>query len=537
MEEGRDQAPGMRGELTYADLTDVRDFFAPPQADAWGVKRSPFSRQLARMSAELAADGYDLNIKPWIQAGWNDCTFIVEDKVVSLDRDGDSRMASMESEWRRRRAKSLIRGVNPISDLMRAVRQMLVTDLGKTIVLTRMTESGDVLIAISFIGTTQKFFDWFSNFKFQPETGMHYGFLELARQFDVHASRILLPKLAAVLGEETFTLADALIEAAKPDSRFVFWISGHSQGGAIVQTYTHLLAERGISKDRIHGYTFAAPTVAVCDGTSDPKPYPIYNIINADDLVPRVGAQVRLGMDYVYHPDDAFRMQHYRVKEEHRDAFGRASFAMRQIQTMPDMLCWGIAFLRLMREMETDEDLHAMFDEMVPHLSFIKRMNIGAADVAEFLMGKLVGQVTTLTGMPPDEEACAYYEDSIRVMLNDFGAKVMSSVLVESLGAPHRMRPDKSEEDFVSPYLAIVRDKLPMCERGVWMPDEPARCLDAHGMQLLPQRTSRIGLPDGETVPLLTQGEGPMEGMPDGQPEESHEGAHSEDQAQGGQEP
>lgn len=507
MDRTEQTAQAVLGRLTYTDMTDVSGLFLPPARDAFGYERTPFSPAMARLSAELAADGYDIDIKPWQGAGWGDCTFIVEDKIVALDQGSDSRLATMESEWKLRRARSMIRGVNPLGDLVRAIRQLMVTDLGKAIVMTRALPDGKAVIAISFIGTTQKYFDWFSNFKFRPEDGMHYGFMALARGFDAQTPRVLLPRLAAALGEETLTLADVMIEAQKPDSRFSFWISGHSQGGAIAQTYTHLLMAHGVPAANIHGYTFAAPTVANDSTVGDPAGYPIYNIINTDDVVPRVGARMRLGVDLIYRPNDAFRRLHYRVDDEHWEAFERMHHITGKIQTTDEAVGWGVAFVRLMREMEEDGEMATLFAEFMPQVAVFKRVNLSSHDVSTFLEEKLVAQYRGLTGGEPDETLCALYEEDMRSILAEFGAKALARALMQATGAPHRMRADKHEEGFEAPYIAIARRGLGRCERGVWVMGALPQCQNARGEMLLPDMRQALAL-QGANVPLLPPGDG-----------------------------
>lgn len=492
------------GALTYTDLSATDVFFKKPTLDAWGVMRVPFLPGLARMSAELTADGYDLDIKPWQNAGWEDCTFIVEDRILALDREDDSRMAALEGEWRRRRAKSLIQGSSPINDMLRAIRQLMVTDMGKCIVMTKAAPSGKAVVAISFIGTTEKYFDWFSNFKFKHNTGMHHGFLELARGFEAQSTRIMLPKLATLLGEETFTLADAVLEAKKEDSRISLWLSGHSQGGAIVQTYSHLLMSQGVLPERIHGYTFAAPSVAACDSGIEPKRYPIYNIVNTDDIVPRVGAQLRLGMDMIFYPTDAFRKRHYRVQEEEWELFSRALFAASKVQTTDEAVTWFVAFTRLARTLESKGDEKTLLEEMLPRVWLLKRVNLSVDEIADYVETKLCSQHETLTGEPVNEELCREYTESMQIMLWEYGTKPLSRVLMKTMGAPHRMRPDKHDDMFEPPYIAIVRRHLSECAQGVWMQDYPVRCLNAQSWKLLPmyrqdtrlleeQKTSMLG--------------------------------------------
>ncbi|MCL1965373.1 MAG: lipase family protein [Firmicutes bacterium] len=477
----------MPARLTYADMNRV-DIFAPePRPDGFGVSRAPFSPWLARLSAELSADVYDLNLAQWIKAGWADCTFVVEDRIVKLDRDTNSKLAVIENEWRRRRAMSLIQGVNPVGDLIRAARQTTVTDMDKSVVMTRPLADGRVVVAISFIGTTGKFFDWFSNFKIRIEKGMHAGFLELARRFHAHSGRILLPSAGEGMGKEALTLWDALVEGRKTDGRFVFWLSGHSQGGAVVQTYAHLLLEQGVLPEKILGITYAAPTVAALGGALEPKQYPIYNLVNTDDVVPRVGAQVRLGVDCVFFPDDAFRTAHYQVEAEMRPAFDRMLALLKQVQTTRDACAFALMLARMLERSSTDESMEGLFAELIPHMAILKRMGLSFHDIARYFVEKLTEYNMEMTGWEPDEKQCAGYEAMFRAVAGEFGAKEAAGALTLSLRAAHGIRPDRKGPQVVPPYIAIARKHLGELEQGVWQADAPPRCLTEKGDQMLPQ--------------------------------------------------
>lgn len=445
------------GTLTYTDITDCTVFYPVKVIHASGSLYAPFSLKLSRMSAELAANIYDLNIQPWIDAGYKDCTFVIEDRVVALDRDSDSRLAAIESEWRRHRARTLIRGVRPIGDLMRAARQLFVTDLGKSIVMTRILPDGRILLIISFIGTTEKFFDWFSNFKLNYENGMHFGFRELARQFDARASRILLPSLAEALNMERYTFADALQGAVEQQDRFLFWISGHSQGGALVQAYTSLLLNRGIDKAQVYAYTFAAPTVACAEGHADPSGYPIYHMINHDDIVPRLGAEIRLGVDLFYYPDDAFRKKYYRLEDLPFCAFERMMMKVNTIESTQDAICFGMALMHMVKTCKDDDIMQAFLSSMIPYFGMIQKVGVSLIEAAKYFEGKLEAQYTVLTGEKPNPTCFAIYLESIHGMLLEFGAETTAEALRVCLRGPHRMRPDLKEETFVPPYIAIVR--------------------------------------------------------------------------------
>lgn len=152
---------------------------------------------------------------------------------------------------------------------------------------------------------------------------------------------------------------------------------------------------------------------------------------------------------------------------------------------MQDGVCWLIAFIRLLLSYEDGEGENPLA-ELMPFQPLLRRMNLSLDEVAEFMQGKLANQYRELTGKLPDEALCRHYEDSMRMLIEATSAKAFGKALTESLMAPHRLRPDKHEEGYEPPYIAIARRRLNRCVRGVWAGDAPARCLSAQGMQLLP---------------------------------------------------
>lgn len=478
--------PKIYGHLTYADISHTDDFFAAPALDAFGVLRKPFSRAIARMSAELAANIYDLHMSQWIQAGFEDCCFILEDRIVDLDAVGDSHLSEIEAEWRRRRARSRLQSTRPLSDLIRGVRSFFVTDMGKGIVMVRNLEDGRTIVAISFIGTTQKFFDWMTNFKFQSSEGMHQGFLDLTRHFDALSERIRLPSMASAQAGAEMTLSDAIESASAGDKNIVFWLSGHSQGGALVQTYARRLVQRGVDASQIVGYSFAAPKVAIAGGVEDESAYPIYNIISADDIVPRIGAQVRLGVDMIYYPDEAFRGMYYRCEGEHAASVERMLFIGKQVMTMEDALCFGIACMQMLSDAKPGTDMRLLFSQFVPFLAVANRVGFGPQELARYATAKLTEHHNDLCGQAPNDLLVSRYEDMLRNHVAEFGARETSHALMHAMAAPHVIRPDRKDDAYIPPYLAIVRRHLDEMQSGVWTDESGIYCKTCMGDILLP---------------------------------------------------
>lgn len=69
----------------------------------------------------------------------------------------------------------------------------------------------------------------------------------------------------------------------------VFLITGHSRGGALANLLGAMLADEGIiSSGRLFVYTFAAPNVTQSQDCSDSRYNFIWNIVNAEDIVPTI---------------------------------------------------------------------------------------------------------------------------------------------------------------------------------------------------------------------------------------------------------
>ena len=73
-----------------------------------------------------------------------------------------------------------------------------------------------------------------------------------------------------------------------PDESY-FLITGHSRGAALANLLAATLEDEGIiTGERLFVYTFAAPNVSQEDKTNDPRYNFIWNIVNAEDVVPTV---------------------------------------------------------------------------------------------------------------------------------------------------------------------------------------------------------------------------------------------------------
>ena len=282
------------------DLGNVSALTLPWVSDPWGRLRPPLSVEAVRMSAKLAEATYRMEVNPWLQAGWRDVTIQVDGELTdgfAPPMEEKSPVRWLTTVWKLHRVRRQIERRNPIGQMMGVLRQREKSDTGKVLVMIHPAPYGRYVVAISFMGTGSRLSDWVSNFRMSTESGIHKGFLQLARQFEGNESDIAFSETAKELGLEKLTLSHILEEAKSPNSRFVLWLTGHSQGGALVQVYAyHKIQEDGVLPANIVGYGFASPSIMTGLAIREPAAFPLYHVLNSEDVVPRMGSQVHLGL-------------------------------------------------------------------------------------------------------------------------------------------------------------------------------------------------------------------------------------------------
>lgn len=476
---------------THVDLTCVDAFYVSPEPDPWGRMRVPFSPALARMGAEFSAASYKLSIAPFLRAGWTDVNFLLDDRAFSLGEAlGEHRWQHhLESEWKLLRAQQWLRVPQPVGDVIRVRQQAQQPDASKTVLMARALDNKHAIIAVTFIGTTQRLFDWFCNFKLHVEEGMHHGFLSLARRFLSYADQISFPETAMRLGMDRLTLADALLEATRPDSRILLFLTGHSQGGAVVQTTVHRMREMGVLDANLSAYTYAAPKVAALGAVADPADYPIHNLVNSDDFVPVLGAQLRLGLDWIYEPTDAFRALCYGWPPPHQNAVldaTRALFA--NAPNSETVMAYMIALLRLMEDMPDRSQALAILRRTIDRYPFFKQVSQFAERYLEQGLSRslrwLERGYQQFTGQALDKRKIARMQADWLSFYQQAGSfDIALDGLRTALYGPHMIAVSRSIS--TPSYLFMVRSCLPDLSCGAWQPDAPARCTDPNGTVLL----------------------------------------------------
>ena len=163
------------GRYTQIDLGDLH--FLEEAHRLGGL-----NREAARFALELAGFSYDFQVDRWLEAGWTDISIQADEKL--LGGVGAPELAHrplyqrMVNEWIPLAARRHISS----SHLIRQVKGRIwkpdekKRQTGKAIAMIHPLEGGRFAVAIGFMGTGKRFYDWIANFRYTPEEGFHKGF-------------------------------------------------------------------------------------------------------------------------------------------------------------------------------------------------------------------------------------------------------------------------------------------------------------------------------------------------------------------------
>ena len=449
-------------------------------SDPWGKLRPPLSVEAVQMSARLAAATYHMEVDPWLQAGWRDVTIQVDgaltDGVEASPGEG-SAMQRLAAAWKLHRVRQRIRQRNPLGQVMGAFRQREKSDTGKVLVMLHPTEDGRYVVAISFMGTGERFYDWFSNFRMTSEGGVHKGFLQLTRQFEDNEEDISFPETAQELGLEKLTLRHVLEEARNPNSRFILWLVGHSQGGALMQVYAHhKIQEDGVLPGNLVGYGFASPSAMSGLAVNDPSAYPLYHVLNSDDVVPRMGAQVHLGVCLIYPTDDELRSRCYnwswdRESVQRRQAVGAI---IRRMTDTPACIEVAVAYLSALGSYTPEDILDSLgaWGTRLPLRRLISAADARVDDLLRYACRHMTAAYLSICGEEMSTGRVAALQAEITALMEQLGVKRFTMTMKELMGQPHRIG-EHVEGAEMGAYPFIARYGVERLVPAIWRSGRP----------------------------------------------------------------
>ena len=457
------------GPLTGCDLSRADALAQPFAPDPFYRLRPPFSKEAAQLSLELSDTAYTLDLSPWKQAGWNDFSILIDDSLQSglthwESGDGLNRVVNRVKLLR---AKAALLEANPVSRVLSALRQKEKSDTIKAVCMMHPLPGDRWLLAIGFMGTGKRFYDWFSNFRFTPEEGFHKGFGQLCESFEMQLDGIVFPSVADALGLEKLTLGHVLSDMRSLSSRFRLWMAGHSQGSAVMQVFTHrLITDWGVLPQNIVGYGFASPTVATGQFVYDPAAYPLYHILNEDDVVTKLGALLHLGLCAQFTPDEAFRESVY-PKPDDAELQNKLVFFTEGVTDTPSAILHMTALLETLSQEKGAEGLEELMNSWWAVGAVDRAIGRAGNRAMEFLNRLLSGAregYEALTHRPASEQTIARIRDRLRPIARETSARRLINALTESLVPPHML-----SDDGRGAYTVITRDLFEQLEPFIWL--------------------------------------------------------------------
>ena len=479
------------GRYTGYDLNTLTPL-CMPWKDINGLLQPVFSQDAALLSLELAAAAYDMETENWGKAGWRDFSYQIDNKLFSgpaVNREGEGRMDGVMSDYYQQLAKSRLKRQNPISQIMGTLRQREGSDTCKAIVMLHPLLGGQYLVAIGFMGTGKRIYDWISNFRVSRTEQMHNGFLQLTKQFEANAEAIQFPQTARELGMEKLTLRDILLECRRPGSRFRIWMAGHSQGGAIMQIFTLTAVQQGLLRQNLLGYSFASPSVIYDHPPCDLTAFPLFHIINADDVFPRTGAFLHIGRCRVFYPDEAMRRRCY-GKQWDKEEFRAFLSLTRNVTNSGDAFLLVLSMLSALQDSGQDDvlaTLNGMIGSLIPH-RIVSAVSGRGDDLLRALIQRVRQGYILASEKEPPEQTLSMLQKRMTALLKKHGSKAFSLAFLSATALPHKLRGPVGD-DCLASYQYIVTERFDELRQKHWFP--PASRLE-NGV-----RGTRRRLPEG----------------------------------------
>lgn len=463
------------GRFTGCDLGGIMPLFTPWK-DNCGLAQPVFTREAALLSFELASSAYDMDIDAWREAGWRDFSFQVDNKLLTgqnVNAAPGGGLSAMVSDYFHFLARARLKRVNPISQLRGALRQREGSDTCKAVVMLRPLAEGvrQYVVAIGFMGTGKRIYDWFSNFRLNREEGMHAGFLQLTREFEKNADEICFPETARELNLPKLTLSDILAECRRPGSRFRLWMAGHSQGGAVMQLFAYREIRRGFLRQNMMGCGFASPSAVYARLDCDAGAFPLLHILNADDIFPRMGAAAHIGRCRVMYPDRAMRDACYQAAWQD-DLFRAVHRLMRSVTDSAGAFLLVWAMLRALEDVPVDSAmaaLNALAGSLVPE-KLLGALGGRREDILQALYRRVAqGYRTATEGGEPPEETLNVLRGRVAALILRYGGARFVKTALSCLGVSHKLRGEALRQG-VAPYQYIVTRRFDDLRQRLWMP-------------------------------------------------------------------
>lgn len=433
------------GRYTGCDLGDLTALTLPWQIEN-GQPRPRFSRSAALLSLELAKASYELEEDRWVQAGWRDILYRGTEIAASSEEHGGSGLGGM--------VQNIFHKLR--QNVSATLRNKEEKKLDKALFMAHPLPDGRVVIAVGLMGTEMKLSDWAVNLRVDNENGMHQGFSSAADRLMESLGSIRFRDTAKQLGLPSLTLADVVEECRAPGSRFMLWLSGHSQGAAVMQLFALRLVRGGVLPRYMIGYGFASPRVLYEGYSGDITDFPVFHILNRDDTVPKVGALLHIGRCQLYTPDEQARRVWFSEDWEDEN-FRRLFFLASRIHSTADSMVFLIALLKTLHGIPDEEALAAFSENLSRYLpdKFSGMLSGRIRNMLDSLQNK--AQQTYLTvseGKPMPEIRVRLLTHRLSLENSRMGAFSFLRRVMRIFTAPHHLA--EEEKGKLAPSYALI---------------------------------------------------------------------------------
>ena len=428
------------------------------------------SQKAAGLSLKLAELAYTQETDAWREAGWRDVSYHIDHKLLTGEAANNSGgLAGVISEYKQFMSRMRAQTTNIISQVLGTVRNRDESDTCKAVVMIHKTGPEKYLVAIGFMGTGKRVFDWLANFRIGNQEGMHQGCLQLTQSFEENLPNIVFQETARELNMEKITLQDILQECRRPDSRLKIWMAGHSQGGAVMQLFAYRAISRGVLRKNMIGYGFASPSVLFGHSRMDVQSVPLFHLINEDDLVPRQGAQLHVGQCLLYRSTEKMRMACYGPvwdSEGYRKAFS----LVQRVRNTEDTMVMLIALFRALQALSNEATVQAaseLLGRLLPEKLVALlggRMEDGLKAMQRYVE-KSYRRATEKEQLP--EGKIGVYQSRINRYMEAYGARVFIKCLMQVIGLPHRIREKDAFEQTMPAYVYLAGEGFAELSKGI----------------------------------------------------------------------
>lgn len=411
-----------------------------PAAECLLPEGRRISRDTLLLSLHLSRLAYDMDIAPYLDDGWQDVSIQVDEMLLT---NLTSRKMILQAASR---AKSRMEKRDPISQYRGFRRQKEDIGVCKAVVMAKVLGE-QMLIIIAFTGTTRRLYEWLSNLRIEENEGFHAGFLQLTKIFEDHAARIVFPTLGK-------TLEDILREMRTGSGRYRLFVTGHSQGAALTQIFVYRLVQSGMPVQYVRGVGFASPYVAFEQSVALAADYPVVNVINADDVVARVGGRMHVGMCRVLPSSAQYQRACYGPRADTPVMRDMLSM-LHGVRSTEDALHLGIALtesLLLMPENDSEEIIGAVMRMYLPDV-LAQRLKGYAKRMAQSAQQRLRVQCEKAGGCV-DRKRLEAFAAEWAACLKRYGAKESTLALFDVLLRPHALA-DRTQR---RAYQTLVED-------------------------------------------------------------------------------